>query len=235
MKASTLRKEFGKSNMIIVRNGEKVRTAQGPKSTFFHFDAKMCKSCNGTITQAADKEWDLFCNAAIEYIEKGEPPEMAFEADRYLATSETVCSRAYLNALRYMAKLLANHMADDRSPRSMRLCEFALGASDDCPIFVGITWDASYQEHANIWSKHPYAAHGGLVLFCDKDTAQVTAFHTSITSGPLQCAITYRLTKEESEELSASFPDYVALVGDRLGVAIRTPLSVKMLRKLGLG
>jgi hypothetical protein len=54
IKASALRKIFGKNAMTIGHfDGHSIpRSAQGPKSSAFHFSSRMCSSCNYYVVKS---------------------------------------------------------------------------------------------------------------------------------------------------------------------------------------
>lgn len=233
IKASSLREQFGRQVMVIVRDGDRPRFAQGANSDHFKFDAPMCATCNNTRTQAADLEWDCFRQAALACIARGDEPVRAFDLDRYQSTV-TGNRAAYLDVFRYLAKLMANHLADVGAPRARRLGAFALGEADDCPIETAIVRDPTYAAHAGALGAHPYAAHGGLVLLGHNDTGTPTGFHTAVTLGPLQCAIVYRLRPDESAALSGDYPEFVARCRAAMAAAAASPVPRDLRIKLGL-
>lgn len=233
IKVSSLRDQFGNLPMVIVREGEKPRPARGPKSRRFHFSAPLCSPCNNDRTQDADLEWDRFRRTALELAADGQEPVVAFDAGRY-APVGSLNAKAYLDVLRYFAKLLSGHLAENSAPRSERLTQFVLGQTDDCPIRVGIVRDPTYQAHAQAYGAHPYAAHGGLVLLTDGADREVVGFHTAVTVGALQCAITYRLNPEERRELSSDYPAFAEWCGERASETAVRPVSSEALVKLGL-
>lgn len=233
IKASSLRDQFGVQPMVIVRDGEPPRSARGPKSRQFHFSVPLCSPCNNERTRDADLEWDRFRRAALDRIASGQEPVTAFDAERY-APVGSANPKHYLDVLRYLAKLVSGHLAEIAAPRSERLSRFALGLSDDCPISVAIVRDPTYAEHARAWGDHPYAAHGGLVLLSDTQRGETTGFHTALSLGPLQCAITYRLDSLERRELTLEHSAFAAWCRERASDAAETPVSSDKLIKLGL-
>jgi hypothetical protein len=233
IKASSLRDQFGTQPMVIVREDEPPVPARGPKSKLFHFEASMCGPCNNHRTQSADLEWDRFRRAALEIVAAGGDPVEAFEAPRYAATGST-SPQAYLDVLRYLAKLLCAHMAASGAPRSSRLTRFVLGESDDCPIHLGVIRDQTYAQNAERQGDHSYAAHGGLVLFGVPGDGAPTAFYSALTVGGLQCTITYRLTPEERQALALVDPVFLAHCAALTERAVVKPLPHSKQVQLGL-
>lgn len=183
IKVSVLRAIFGRSAMVIGHfDGQsRLRNAQGPKSRAFHFEARMCSSCNGTQTQEADREFDLFHSGVMSIINEGRDPISIFEHPRYKIGSD-----AYLNIFRYFSKLLACQIADSRGPRTIHLTNFARGISDRNPIFLAIDLDPTYANYVNIIGEHAYAAHGGLVVSMNLQNRLPTSFRTTLTIGAVR-------------------------------------------------
>ncbi len=159
----------------------KPKLAQGPKSSFFHFSAKICRHCNSTLTQSADKEFDVFHGEARALFEAGHPPAEMFGNERYAANSE-----AYLNVFRYFAKLLACHVAHSEGPRILQLTDFAIRKSNRNIIFLCIESDPVYQLTYEPLSQHGYAAHGGLIIYFDKYKILPKGIESSLSLGPLK-------------------------------------------------
>lgn len=169
--------------------GDRVRPAQGAKSKAFHFTAPICAFCNGARTQAADREFDLFHTAARAHMLRGNDPLLAFEDSRYREGS-----KAHLNLFRYFAKLLCCHMAEVRGPRPIHMSRFAVGDTDTNCVYLQIGNDWTYRQAKEELGPHPYAAHGGLVVYAAEETGSPRAFHSSITVGELQYVFWSRLT-----------------------------------------
>lgn len=232
IKASSLREQFGDQPMVIVRDGAAPRTARGAKSKLFHFETPMCAPCNNERTQAPDNAWDRFRRSALELVAAGREPVAAFDEPHYWPT-ETSHTMAYLDVLRYLAKLLCGHLADSGAPRIERLTRFALGLSNDCPILTNIAFDATYRAHAETFGDHPYAAHGGLVLISDINTQRPTGFHSAVTVGGLQCTITFRFDPAERLALAADYPEFLSWCGERARAAVDAPVPTEKWMQLG--
>ncbi|MBY5569969.1 hypothetical protein HFO55_22345 [Rhizobium leguminosarum] len=72
IKLSALRDEFG--NVPLYIGGwddpdNPPKLAQSPKSKFFHFAGKICKECNGTKTQKADRSFHEYHKAVKDSIQ----------------------------------------------------------------------------------------------------------------------------------------------------------------------
>lgn len=233
IKASSLREQFGAQPMVIVRDGAAPRTVRGVKSKLFHFETPMCAPCNNERTQAPDKAWDRFRRSALELVAAGQAPVAAFDDPHYWPT-ETCHTMAYLDVLRYLAKLLCGHLADSGAPRIERLTRFAMGLSNDCPILTNIAFDATYRAHAETYGYHPYAAHGGLVLISEIGTQTPMGFHSAVTVGGLQCTVTFRFDLAERLALEVNYPDFLRWCGERVRNMREAPISKVKLAQLGL-
>lgn len=113
LKGAILKREFSNKRMVIFSSScENFEKLQSPKAKRLHFDAKLCKLCNSTRTQPADREFDAFHKLAEERIRSGQEPVLAFSDSRYGIDSE-----GYLNLFRYFAKILCCHIAAVGGPR----------------------------------------------------------------------------------------------------------------------
>lgn len=232
IKASAIRSEFGSEKMVIGRFGEPdggFRSVQGPKSKNLHFDAKVCKTCNSERTQAADREFDKFNRSARALLDNGQDPAKAFEDKRY-----EVGSPAYLNVFRYFAKLLCCHIAEVNGPIPLHLARFAIGQADQICVWLSVDRDVTFAEAVQVMGKHQYAAHGGLVVYGDKDTGEANAFHSTLTVGPLRYVFFSRLKWLERLELRWAHREFRDWVKEQTSAAQRQPLTDAEKRRLGL-
>lgn len=178
IKASALRKIFGKDAMVIGSfDGESIlRSAQGPKSRAFHFSGRMCALCNGSRTQAADHEFDRFNALVSSLLSQGNDPSLVFDLPQY-----SVGSEAYLNVFRYFAKILCCHVAESGGPRPLEACEFAIGKINRNIVFLHIDVDPTYVTYRDMFGEHQYAGHGGLMVPFDPKTQNPTSFRSSLS------------------------------------------------------
>ena len=188
IKASLLRREFGSERMTI-RSSDALKMAQSAKSKFFHFQAPLCIDCNGARTQSADKAFEQIHIAASQLLRDGKDPIEAFD--------EAVGSASYLDCFRYFAKLMCCHLAELEAPRPLDMVRFALGAIDTNRIHLHIDRDWEYQRMEREREGVKYAAHGGLVCYGSQDSGAVTAFHSTLTIGPLRYVFNTRLSAIE--------------------------------------
>lgn len=157
---------------------ESMRLAQGVKSKTLHFAARMCGPCNSTITQPADREFDIFHKAARDHMDKGEDPKLVFKDKRYAVGSE-----AYLDVFRYFAKLLCCHLADVGGPRPRHLSSFVLRQARTNCVWLDLDHDWIYKQISAEFGAHQYAAHGGMVIYGDGKTGVPNASHSTLTVG----------------------------------------------------
>lgn len=223
IKASALRSEFGKASMVIGRfDGADMvsRPAQGVKSKALHFAAPVCGPCNSSRTQDADREFDRFHRAARDLLEQGVDPSLAFADPRY-----EVGSGPYLDVFRYFAKLLACHLAELRAPRPLHMTAFAIGAARQNCVWLAVNEDWTYQQLAASLGPHQYAAHGGLVVYGDKKSGDATAFHSTLTVGPLRYVFHSRLNWLQRWELRTFYPEFNDWCRAQVKVASENPMS----------
>lgn len=232
IKASAIRSEFGSEKMVIGRFGEPdggFRNVQGPKSKNLHFGAKVCRTCNSERTQAADREFDRFNRSARKLLESGRDPVEVFEEARYKPESPE-----YLNVFRYFAKLLCCHVAEVNGPIPLHMARFAIGqASRNC-VWLAVDRDVTYAEAVQAMGEHQYAAHGGLVVYGDKNTGEANAFHSTLTVGPLRYVFHSRLNWLERLELRWAHREFRNWVREQTSAARTQPLTDAEKRRLGL-
>ena len=184
VKASTIRSIFEPGLLYIGENPanpERRRPAQGPGSKAFHFRSKICVDCNSSRTQAPDIEFTRFDQAVQSLLAQGLDPSEIFARPRYSEESDEL-----KNVFRYLAKILACHIADVDGPRFLGITEFAIGRSDINPVRLRIDRDAAF----DVWFKetgvHEFAHHGGLGFEASKSTRIIQSFYTTLTHGPLR-------------------------------------------------
>lgn len=230
IKASALRKEFGEEALVVGNSAEqKMKSAQSTNSKHLKFSVSICELCNTARTQQADREFDSFHGIALERIRRGESPMSAIESARYEEGSES-----YLNLFRYFAKLLSCHIAAVGAPIPVALARFAIGLSAVNRIWLQVKSDPVYQYATSHIGEYQYAAHGGLIVYGDKDTCEPNAFHSSITIGPVQYVFHTRLEIAEKMEIHLCFPDFFAWCISRVDDAKNNPIPDNVLWRLGL-
>lgn len=231
VKASALRAIFGSDTMAIGHfdGDSEPRTAQGPKSQEFHFAAPLCRECNSSRTQAADREFDRFHKEASKLLAAGHDPAQMFDLDRY-----KIGSNAYLNVFRYFAKLMCCHLAESGGPRSIQIGQFAIGETDVNPIKLHIDADPTYSDYAALSGEHQYAAHGGLVVTTDRKTELLDSFRTSLTLGPVR----YIFFVEFGVAIALALKLFHKPFADKCEAAYRAaldaPIPPRLRRKLGV-
>lgn len=183
IKASTVRALFGGESMMIGRfdGSSRPKLAQSATSKAVHFRVRLCRPCNSTRTQAADVEFARFDELARRLQAEGADPAIAFDDSRY-----AVGSAAYLNVFRYLAKLLACHIAEVDGPRLRALTDFALGLSDRNVVLLAMDADPDFQRWFGETGNPQFAAHGGLGIDFSRSKRRPKAIFTSLTHGPLR-------------------------------------------------
>ncbi|WP_377706682.1 hypothetical protein ACFMKY_26345 [Pseudomonas protegens] len=231
VKASALRKIFGKEPMVIGSfDGASVpRNAQGPKSQAFHFSARICASCNSSQTQAPDREFDRFHALVSKLLSQGKSPESVFSLPQY-----DLSSTPYLNVFRYFAKLLCCHVAESGGPRPLAVSEFALGQADMNTVCLYIDADPTYETFHERFGEHKFAGHGGLIVPVDPKTQLPTSFRSSLTLGAVRYTFWVRFGALVGVALKLFHRPFFAKCEAAYREALRNPLSDDERRRLGI-
>ncbi|MDS4041211.1 MAG: hypothetical protein RKP20_08555 [Candidatus Competibacter sp.] len=232
IKASALRAEFGNEALFVGTSGDstqKLRSAQSANSKHLKFPVQICEACNTARTQPADREFDRFHGLAIEVLGGKEDPGKVFDLPQY-----RVGSAPYLNVFRYFAKLMCCHIAAVNGPVPTTLAEFAIGRNSLNRIWLRLKSDPSFLHMVLIIGDHRYAAHGGLIVYGDKNTHEANGFHSTLTLGPLQYVFHMRLEGFEKEKIRETFPDFQEWCVREVESALRNPISDSDLIRAGL-
>jgi hypothetical protein len=231
IKASALRNQFGKADLLVGVTGSdtKMKAAQSTNSKHLKFKASLCEDCNSSRTQESDLEFDRFHELALSKLVGDEDPASTFDLVHYAEASD-----GYLNVFRYFAKLLCCHIAAVEGPIPIAVAKFAIGESALNRIWLELKRDPIYTELIEQIGEHGYAAHGGLVVYADKETRTPNAFHSTLTVGPLQYVFHTRLSDSEKSELLASHDRFCAWCRVRVGEAIDSPIPEQARERLGL-
>lgn len=232
IKAAALRAEFGSAGMVVTRIGDPDyprKPAQGSKAKAFHFSSRVCRACNGSVTQPADRAFDSFHQAARVYLAQGDDPAKVFE-DSIFAPG----TPALRDVFRYFAKLLCCHLADARAPRSLDLALFARGLVEHNPISLSVDRDWTYAQNREVRGKHPYAAQGGLVVYANRESGAPAVFHSTVSVGPLRFVYEARLNEIGQLDLALSAPEFWAWCREQARAAVESPLPEDELSRLGI-
>lgn len=229
VKASALRKIFGKDAMVIgsFDGTGRPRNAQGPKSRALHFTARMCASCNGSHTQGPDQEFDRFHGWMSEMVSQGKAPELVFSLPEY-----EVGSAPYLDVFRYFAKLLCCHVAESCGPRLLELSEFAVGKTDRNLVFLNIDADPTYENLLDSFGEHQFAGHGGLTVCADSKSSLPTSFRSSLSLGAVRYTFWVQYDAAVQAELQHFHPEFWGKCEAAYREAIKLPLSDDARRRL---
>lgn len=231
VKASALRKIFGKDAMVIgsFDGTGRPRSAQGAKSRAFHFSARMCASCNGSRTQSSDYEFDRFHTSISEMLSQGKAPELVFSLPEY-----GVGSTRYLDVFRYFAKLLCCQVAESCGPRPSELSEFAVGKTDRNLVFLNIDADPAYENLLDSFGDHQFAGHGGLMVCADSKSSVPTSFRSSLSLGAVRYKFWVQYDAAVQAELRHFHPDFWGKCEAAYREAIKASLSDDDRRRLGI-
>jgi hypothetical protein len=231
IKASALRSIFGRDEMVIGRfdSIQAFRSAQGPKSRAFHFEARMCASCNEARTQGSDLEFDRFHQEVMSQIAKGNAPASVFDLPRYAKDSDP-----YLNIFRYFAKLLCCHVAESGGPRTLALSEFAIAKVDHNPVLLHIDADPNFVDYSTIVGDLKYAAHGGLIVPFNAKINVPTSFRSSLTLGPVRYIFFVRYSPIVGMAIRLFHRDFWRKCEAAYQEALQNPLNDTQMRRLGL-
>ncbi|WP_172274520.1 hypothetical protein [Caulobacter sp. RHG1] len=230
LKASQIRAEFDGHKMFIREQGGVARPVRGPKSQELCFDRPMCGPCNNATTQPADKEFDRLVAAARALIADGQEPGLALIDPRYAPGSEP-----YLNLFRFFAKMLCAHLAEVEAPRPVHMSAFALGLNATNCVWLQVDHDWEYARASEAFGDHPYAAHGGLVVYGHIASGEPRAFHSTVSIGALRFVFWSRLTLFERLALRWRHPKFFAWCRAQVIAASAKPIEHDLMLKLGLG
>ena len=206
IKAAALKNEFGKQKLQLFRSDNSLEQGlliQSTKSKHLKFGKSICGKCNSSRTQAADIEFDRFRGLVEEIWNKKGDLNTAFKQKRYAENRE-----AYLNVLRYFAKLLCCQAAAAQAPIPKRVSRFTIGTSDANPILVSIGLDWEHQQISRVLGSCQYASHGGFLVFGDPTSKALHRLHSSFTIGPIQYAYWIHLEPTEETELKHLHPHF---------------------------
>lgn len=223
IKAAALRKEFGKDPLMVGVSGEPnraMKSAQSANSKHLKFKVRICETCNTSRTQQADREFDRFHGLVAEQVKNNKDPLSVFSSELYLKETE-----AYLNIFRYFAKLLCCHIAEIAGPIPNTLSEFAIGENSLNRIWLEIKADPFFSHASSTFGIDQYAAHGGLIVYGDKNTKEPNAYHSTLTLGPVMYVFHIRLETFEKAELQKRYPDFLAWCKAKVEQAESNPAS----------
>lgn len=229
--ASALRAIFGKETMAIgnLEGGKELRSAQGPKSKQFHFKAKLCRTCNSSRTQAADREFVRFDREVNKLLAQGGDPADVFVLDRYqVGTAE------YLNVFRYLAELICCHLADSEGPRPRPVGAFVIGQLNHNNILLQIDRDPIYDDYSQLSGEHSYAAHGGLAVYASDKTRLPKRFQSSLTLGPARYRFWIEFDFLVALDLQVFHNGFVRQCRELHEEALANPISDEQRHRLGI-
>jgi hypothetical protein len=231
IKAAILKQEFGKDQLSVHRtdgSDERGRIAQSIKSKYLKFESRMCQTCNSAWTQVPDREFDNFTTLALQKLRLQQEPKSLLGENIY-----QVGSPSYLNLFRYFAKLLCCHLVEVDAPIPKRLSRFAICKSQRNCVWLDIRRDWIYEQAEPELGKFQYAAHGGLLVYGNRDTNAPDGFYSTVTFGPLQYVFFVHLTPIEILELKYIYREFFDCCRSHIELAKQTPLSDNYQRSVG--
>lgn len=231
MKAAILKQEFGRDQLSVHRTDDsdgRGRIAQSIKSKHLKFESRMCQTCNGARTQMPDREFDNFTTLALQKLRLQQEPKSLLDENTY-----QVGSSSYLNLFRYFAKLLCCHLAEVDAPIPKRLSQFAICNSQRNYVWLDICRDWTYEQAEPLLGEFQYAAHGGLLVYGNRDTNAPEGFHSTVTFGPLQYVFFMYLAPIEILELKYIYREFYDWCCSHVEFAKQTPLSDNHQRSVG--
>jgi hypothetical protein len=143
-------------------------------------------------------------------------------------------SEPYLNVFRYFSKLLSCHMAEVNAPIPVTLAKFSIGDNDINRIWLELKSDPTYRYAVSFMGEHQYAAHGGLIVYGDRNTSEPNAFHSTITVGPLQYVFHTRLDPLEKIEIRNKYPEFFEWLISKVREAKDNPIPENTLLQIGV-
>ncbi|WP_244954672.1 hypothetical protein [Xanthomonas campestris] len=178
--------------------------AQGPGSKAFHFAVPICSECNNAKTQPADLAFDQLCTAVMALVVTDVDPAHVLEEARFAPNGAL-----YLDSRRYFAKLLCCHLAELGAPHQHSIADFAIGISDANCISLEIDLDSDSAQIEEEFSDLICAAHGGLIIFGEKETFFPKYFYSTLSIGPTRYKYHAKLTTFGQMQLANDEPDFV--------------------------
>lgn len=180
IKASLLKGEFGGRKMVMAGK-DAPKILQSPRSKHAHFDAKICKECNSVRTQAADRAFDQLHQGLKKLRAEGKQL-----TDSKNHPNCALSPRDSADSFRYFAKVVCCFLAEVGGPRSRSISRFALGFTDNNPIFLRISKDEQYEKILSELETDGFAQHGGLMFRFDGKKKWVQSIESSLSVGGIR-------------------------------------------------
>ena len=138
VKASIFKLENGSGAAYFLGKGDcfRPKIAQSLKSKEYHFDSKICATCNSDRTQNADRAFHNLHVHMRKIYDAGKPlTDSSYRPNYRVSLDEE------RDIFRYFAKLLCCYIADSGGPRLTRIASYAMGMSNLNPINLKISSD----------------------------------------------------------------------------------------------
>lgn len=203
IKASLLKRAFGSSPTIIAGK-DKPKILQSPKSKNAQFKKGICKECNSSRTQAADKAFVILHENLVEINKAGLPFTDETHRPNFVIPPETE-----INYFRYFAKLICCYLAEVDGPRSLSLSTFSTGESDTNLIKLSIEKDHKYYKLNELMDHQGIIRHGGLRIIFDSNKKFVKSFSSSLSAEGIHYTFRSDLNKPLGIYFYKNFPKLV--------------------------
>ena len=180
IKASLLKGEFS-SRQMVMTGKDAPKLLQSPRSKHAQFAAKICRECNSSRTQPADRAFDRLHQRLKECLAEG----------RQLTDSNShpnceLSPKDSVDLFRYFAKVICCFLAEVGGPRSRSLSKFAIGLTDKNPIFLRISKDERYDVILAERETEGFAEHGGLKFRFDDQKKWVRSIESGLSVGGIR-------------------------------------------------
>jgi len=180
IKASLLKGEFGNRKMVMAGK-DAPKVLQSPRSIHTHFTVKICKECNSSRTQAADRAFDRLHQGLKKLRDEG---RQLIDGNNH--PNCKLSPRDSVDYFRYFAKVICCFLAEIGGPRSRSLSQFALGLNNRNPIFLWISKDEQYEVHLAELKTDGFAEHGGMKFRFDDKKKWVQSIESSLSVGGIR-------------------------------------------------
>jgi hypothetical protein len=180
IKASLLKGEFG-SRKTVMAGKDAPKVLQSPRSKHAHFNAKICRECNSSRTQNADRAFDRLHQGLKKLRAEGRQLTDSNSHPNYELPPKDIA-----DSFRYFAKVICCFLAEVGGPRSRSISQFALGLKDKNPIFLRISKHEQYEVILAERETDGFAGHGGLKFKFDDKKKWVQSIESSLSAGGIR-------------------------------------------------
>lgn len=232
-KASELRRYFpdGAVDLVKGEGFDQRQLVQGPRSPRLKFRSTICEKCNTSVTQPADRSFDLLL-ASLRQANALDNGSIDCVVDEIMNSGSEIARSAF----RFFAKILGCQLADFGAPVPGQLADFVSGRSDTNCISLWARSDVAYEDMVAkklAWDRC-YMAHGGIVMITRAPSLLPSRAYSTLTVGHVQFSFDYVYSPFEVLEMLLYHPEFVALCAERARQTMDEPIPTNTLRRLGL-